>query len=46
MTVRVNEERRPSRLVTSIPNYIRRQVLTIFRIFFTYKAFAFVFVSG
>ena len=44
--VRVNEELRPSRLVTSIPNYVRRQVLTIFRIFVTYKAFAFFFVSG
>ncbi len=36
--VRVNQELRPSRLVTSIPKYIRRQVLTIFRIFVTYKA--------
>ncbi len=44
--VRVNQELRPSRLVTSVPSYIRRQVLTIFRIFVTYKAFAFFFVSG
>ncbi len=45
--VRVNEQDlRPLRLVTSIPDYVRRQVLTIFRIFVTYKAFAFFFVSG
>ena len=44
--VRVNQELRPSRLVTSIPKYIRRQVLTIFRIFVTYKAFVFFLVSG
>ena len=44
--IRVNQELRPSRLVKSLPGYIRRQVLTIFRIFVTYKAFAFFFVSG
>ena len=44
--VRVNQELRPSRLVKSVPSYVRRQVLTIFRIFVVYKAFAFFFVSG
>ena len=44
--IRVNQELRPSRLVKSVPEYIRRQVLTIFRIFVTYKAFAFFLVSG
>lgn len=35
--VRVNEDLRPSRLVKSIPSYIRRSLVTIVRIFVTYK---------
>lgn len=39
--VRVNEDLRPSRLVKSIPSYIRRSILTIVRIFVIYRPFAF-----
>ena len=35
--VRVNDDLRPSRLVKSIPSYVQRSLLTIFRIFMTYK---------
>jgi glycosyltransferase involved in cell wall biosynthesis len=35
--IRVNEDLRPSRLVKSIPSYVQRSLLTIFRIFMTYK---------
>ncbi len=35
--VRVNPEARPSRLIKSIPTYIRRSVLTIFRILAIYQ---------
>jgi glycosyltransferase involved in cell wall biosynthesis len=35
--VRVNEDLRPSRLVKSIPSYIRRSVLTMFRILAIYQ---------
>lgn len=38
--VRVNPDLRPSRLVESIPSYVRRQLLTIVRIFVVYKPFA------
>ena len=44
--VRVNRELRPSRLVTSIPAYIRKSVITIFRIFVVYKAFRFFMSVG
>lgn len=44
--VRTNKVLRPSRLVTSIPGYMRRQVLTILRIFMTYKPFFFFGVPG
>lgn len=37
--VRVNPELRPSRLVTSTLDYVRRQVLTMVRIFVVYKPF-------
>ena len=37
--VRVNEDLRPSRLVKSIPSYVKRSILTIFRIFVTYQPF-------
>jgi glycosyltransferase involved in cell wall biosynthesis len=39
--VRINKELRPSRLIRSIPSYIRRSIITIVRIFMTYKSFEF-----
>lgn len=39
--IRVNKDLRPSRLVSSIPAYIQRSVLTIVRIFATYQPFNF-----
>ena len=39
--VRVNEDLRPSRLVKSIPSYIRRSIVTIIRIFVVYRPFRF-----
>jgi len=44
--IRVNEDLRPSRLIKSIPRYIRISVFTIFRIAITYKPFDFFFVLG
>lgn len=44
--VRTNEDLRPSRLVKSIPGYIRRSTLTIVRIFMAYKPFKFFAVPG
>lgn len=44
--VRVNEELRPSRLVKSIPTYVRKSLLTIVRIFMTYRPFRFFAVPG
>lgn len=35
--IRVNGELRPSRLVRSIPNYVKRSILTMFRIFIVYQ---------
>ncbi|MBI5440979.1 MAG: glycosyltransferase family 2 protein [Deltaproteobacteria bacterium] len=37
--VRVNAELRPSRLMKSLPSYIRRSIVTIVRIFVVYKPF-------
>lgn len=39
--VRVNEDLRPSRLVKSIPSYIKRSIITIVRIFVVYRPFRF-----
>ncbi len=39
--VRVNEDLRPSRLVKSIPAYIKRSIMTMVRIFVVYRPFAF-----
>ena len=39
--IRVNEDLRPSRLVKSIPTYIRRSIVTIIRIFVIYRPFRF-----
>lgn len=44
--VRVNEETRPSRLVKSIPSYIKRSILTIVRIFVIYRPFRFFLCIG
>jgi glycosyltransferase involved in cell wall biosynthesis len=39
--VRVNGETRPSRLISSVPAYLRRSTFTIVRIFMTYRPFRF-----
>lgn len=44
--VRTNRDLRPSRLVTSIPGYVRKSVLTMLRIFMTYRPFEFFAVPG
>lgn len=44
--IRVNRELRPSRLVKSIPAYVRKSVFTIVRIFVVYKAFRFFMSLG
>ena len=44
--IRTNDDERPSRLVRSLPSYVRKSVLTIVRIFVTYKPFEFFAVPG
>lgn len=44
--IRTNEDLRPSRLVKSVTGYVNRQLLTILRIFMTYKPFRFFAVPG
>lgn len=44
--VRVNRDLRPSRLVKSIPSYIKRSIITIVRIFVVYKPFRFFGTIG
>ena len=44
--VRVNGDLRPSRLVKSIPAYVKRSVLTIARIFMTYRPLRFFVALG
>ena len=39
--IRTNEDLRPSKLLSSIPNYIKKSVVTIVRIFVVYKPFKF-----
>lgn len=39
--IRTNEDLRPSRLLSSIPNYIKKSTLTIVRIFVVYQPFRF-----
>ena len=39
--IRTNEDLRPSKLLSSIPNYIKKSVVTIVRIFVVYKPFRF-----
>jgi hypothetical protein len=42
----VNEDLRPSRLVKSIPSYIKRSIVTIIRIFIVYRPFRFFGTIG
>lgn len=44
--VRTNGELRPSRLVKSIPSYVRRSIFTILRIFMLYRPLRFFFLAG
>ncbi|MFW6206837.1 MAG: glycosyltransferase family 2 protein [Gemmatimonadota bacterium] len=44
--IRTNERTRPSRLIGSVASYLRRQVLTILRIFVTYRPFFFFALLG
>lgn len=44
--VRVNPYLRPSRLVKSIPSYIKRSIITIIRIFIIYRPFLFFGAIG
>jgi glycosyltransferase involved in cell wall biosynthesis len=44
--VRVNQELRPSRLVKSIPSYVKRSLVTIVRIFVIYRPFRFFGTIG
>jgi len=44
--ISINEDLRPSRLVRSIPDYIMWSVLTIVRIFMTYRPFRFFAIPG
>lgn len=44
--VRVNGDLRPSRLVKSIPTYIKRSLITIVRIFMTYKPMRFFMIPA
>ena len=46
MPISVNEDLRPSRLVKSIPSYIKKSIFTIFRIFVIYKPFEFFISIG
>nr|WP_321269486.1 glycosyltransferase family 2 protein [uncultured Tolumonas sp.] len=39
--IRTNEDLRPSRLFSSIPQYVKKSVFTIFRIFVVYRPFRF-----
>lgn len=44
--IRVNKDLRPSRLVKSIPNYVKRSIITIVRIFVVYRPFRFFATIG
>lgn len=44
--IRVNDDLRPSRLVKTIPSYIRRSIVTIIRIFVIYQPFKFFGAIG
>jgi glycosyltransferase involved in cell wall biosynthesis len=44
--VRTNPDLRPSRLFATLPSYVRRQTLTLVRIFMTYRPFYFFAAPG
>jgi len=44
--IRVNEDLRPSRLVKSVPSYIKRSIVTIVRIFIIYRPLRFFGTIG
>jgi len=44
--IRVNEDIRPSRLVKSIPSYVKKSVFTMLRIFVVYRPFRFFMAIG
>ena len=44
--IRTNHDLRPSRLVKSIPSYVRRSLVTIVRIYMTYQPFQFFAYPG
>lgn len=44
--IRVNDDLRPSRLVKSIPSYVKRSIVTIIRIFIIYRPFRFFGTIG
>jgi hypothetical protein len=44
--VRTNPDLRPSRLMRNMPQYILRSLMTIVRIFVTYRPFRFFFTIG
>lgn len=44
--IRVNGDLRPSKLVKSIPSYIKKSIVTIVRIFVVYKSFRFFMSIG
>jgi glycosyltransferase involved in cell wall biosynthesis len=44
--VRTNQDLRPSRLIRSIPSYIRQSIFTILRIFMTYRPLRFFMIMG
>jgi len=44
--IRVNPDLRPSRLIKSIPRYIRMSIITIFRIAIIYRPLEFFFMLG
>jgi glycosyltransferase involved in cell wall biosynthesis len=44
--IRTNADLRPSRLVKSIPNYVKRSLVTILRVFVIYRSLALFFYLG
>jgi glycosyltransferase involved in cell wall biosynthesis len=44
--IRVNSDLRPSRLVKSVPSYVKRSIFTIIRIFAIYRPFRFFSIIG
>jgi len=44
--IRTNDELRPSRLMKSIPEYVRKSLFTVVRIFMTYRPFRFFAMPG